>query len=343
MFLNKIIGLFSKDIAIDLGTANIVICIRDRGIVVNEPSVVAVQEDRFGKRKVLAVGQEAKQMLGKTPPNIKAIRPIQGGVISDFEITEIMIKHFINKIHNRKSFIKPRVIICVPFGVTPVERNAVKDSAINAGAREVILIEEPMAAAIGTGIPVSEPQGYVIVDIGAGTTEVAVTSLGGLVICKASRAAGDKFDEAITNYVRQNYNLFIGEKAAEQIKIEIGTAVKLDEMLKIKVKGRDNAGFLSTIELNSESVRLAISELLKEIVLVIKNVLETIPPDLAADAVDNGVILTGGGSLIRGIDTYISNAIKLPVRISDSPLLSVAYGTNEVINNPKLLKIIFNE
>ncbi|MFA7090902.1 MAG: rod shape-determining protein [Arcobacteraceae bacterium] len=343
MFLNKIIGLISKDIAIDLGTANIVICIKDKGIVVNEPSVVAVQEDRFGKRKILAVGQEAKQMLGKTPPNIKAVRPIQGGVISDFEITEIIIKHFINKIHNRKSFIKPRVIICVPFGVTPVERNAVRDSAINAGAREVILIEEPMAAAIGTGIPVSDPQGYIIVDIGAGTTEVAVTSLGGLVICKASRAAGDKFDEAITNYVRHNYNLYIGEKTAEQIKIEIGSAIKLGEELKIKVNGRDNSGFLTTIELGSEGVRFAIDELLKEIILVIKNVLETIPPDLAADAVDNGIILTGGGSLIRGLDTYIANTIKLPVKLSNEPLLAVAYGMNEVINNAKLLKIIFNE
>jgi len=343
MFLNKIIGLFSKDIAMDLGTANIVICIKDKGIVVNEPAVVAVQEDRYGKRKILAVGQEAKQMLGKTPPNIKAVKPIQGGVISDFEITEIMIKHFINKIHNRKSFIKPRVIICVPYGVTPVERNAVKDSAINAGARDVILIEEPMAAAIGTGIPVSDPEGHLIVDIGAGTTEVAVTSLGGLVICRASRAAGDKFDEAIINYVRQNYNLYIGEKTAEEIKIEIGSAIKLDKELKIKVKGRDNAGFLSTIELSSESVRMAMGELFKEIVTVIKNVLENIPPDLAADAVDNGVILTGGGSLIRGLDTYISNAIKLPVKVSQDPLLAVAYGTNEVINNTKLLKIIFNE
>lgn len=343
MFLDKIIGLFSKDIAMDLGTANIVICIKDKGIVVNEPAVVAVQIDRFGKRKVLAIGEEAKLMLGKTPPNIKAIKPVQGGVISDFEITEIMIKHFINKIHNRKSFIKPRVIICVPFGVTPVERNAVKESAMNAGAREVILIEEPMAAAIGTGIPVSDPQGYVIVDIGAGTTEVAVTSLGGLVICRASRAAGDKFDEAITNYVRQNFNLYIGERTAEQIKIEIGTAVKLDQDLTMKVNGRDNAGFLSAIELNSESVRIAIDELLKEIVLVIKNVLEIIPPDLAADAVDNGIILTGGGSLIRGLDTYISEAVKLPVRVSKDPLLAVAYGSNEVINNPQLLKIVFNE
>lgn len=343
MFLDKIIGLFSKDIAMDLGTANIVICIKDKGIVVNEPSVVAVKVDCFGKRRVLAIGQEAKQMLGKTPPNIKAIKPVQGGVISDFEITELMIKHFINKIHNRKSFIKPRVIICVPYGVTPVERNAVKESAMNAGAREVILIEEPMAAAIGTGIPVSDPQGHVIVDIGAGTTEVAVTSLGGLVICRASRAAGDKFDEAITNYVRQNYNLYIGERTAEQIKIEIGTAVKLEKDLTMQINGRDNAGFLTAIELNSESVRIAIDELLKEIVLVIKNVLEIIPPDLAADAVDNGIILTGGGSLIRGLDTYISEAVKLPVKLSNEPLLAVAYGSNEVINNPKLLKIVFNE
>jgi rod shape-determining protein MreB len=235
------------------------------------------------------------------------------------------------------------VIICVPYGVTPVERNAVKESAMNAGAREVILIEEPMAAAIGTGIPVSDPQGHVIVDIGAGTTEVAVTSLGGLVICRASRAAGDKFDEAITNYVRQNYNLYIGERAAEQIKMEIGTAIKLDKDLTMQINGRDNAGFLTAIELNSESVRIAIDELLKEIVLVIKNVLEIIPPDLAADAVDNGIILTGGGSLIRGLDIYISEAVKLPVKLSDEPLLAVAYGSNEVINNPKLLKIVFNE
>jgi rod shape-determining protein MreB len=200
-----------------------------------------------------------------------------------------------------------------------------------------------MAAAIGTGIPVSDPEGHLIVDIGAGTTEVAVTSLGGLVICKTSRAAGDKFDESIMNYVRQNYNLYIGQKAAEQIKIDIGTAVKLEQELKMKVKGRDNAGFLSTIELSSESVRMAMNELFKEIVMVIKNVLENIPPDLAADAVDNGVILTGGGSLIRGLDTYIANAIKLPVKVSNDPLLAVAYGTNEVINNTKLLKIIFNE
>jgi rod shape-determining protein MreB len=343
MFLNRFIGLFSKDIAMDLGTANVVVSIKDRSIVINEPSVVAIQIDKYGHRKVLAIGQEAKQMLGKTPPNIQALRPIKDGVISDFEITQLMIKHFINKVHKRNSFIKPRIVICVPHGVTPVERNAVKESAINAGAREVILVEEPMAAAIGTGIPVSDPQGHIIVDIGAGTTEVAVTSLGGLVICKASRSAGDKFDEAIINFVRQNYNLHIGQKTAEQIKIDIGTAVRLEEELKIKVKGRDNAGFLSTIELNSESIRHALKESLKEIVTIIKNVLENVPPDLAADAVDNGVVLTGGGSLIRGMPEYIASHVKLPVKLSKDPLLAVAYGTNEVIRNDKLLKMIFNE
>jgi rod shape-determining protein MreB len=343
MFLNKFIGLFSKDIAMDLGTANVIVSVKDRSIIINEPSVVAIQIDKYGHRKVLAIGQEAKQMLGKTPPNIQALRPIKDGVISDFEITQLMIKHFISKVHKRNSFIKPRIVICVPHGVTPVERNAVKESAINAGAREVILVEEPMAAAIGTGIPVSDPQGHIIVDIGAGTTEVAVTSLGGLVICKASRSAGDKFDEAIINFVRQNYNLHIGQKTAEQIKIDIGTAVRLEEELKIKVKGRDNAGLLSTIELNSESIRHALKESLKEIVMVIKNVLENVPPDLAADAVDNGVVLTGGGSLIRGMDEYLSSHVKLPVTLSKDPLLAVAYGTNEVIRNDKLLKMIFNE
>ncbi|RXJ54455.1 rod shape-determining protein [Candidatus Marinarcus aquaticus] len=343
MILNKIIGLFSKDIAMDLGTANIIVSVKDSGIVINEPTVLAIQEDRYGKSRVLAVGQEAKQMLGKTPAHIRAIRPVQDGVIADFEATEMMIKYFINKVHNRKSFLKPRVVICVPYGVTQVERNAVKDSAFNAGAREVILVEEPMAAAIGTGIPVGNPEGHIVVDIGAGTTEVAVTSLGGLVLCKATTSAGDKFDQAIINYVKQNYNLYIGEKTAEHIKIEIGAAVKLENELKIQVKGRDNSGLLSTIELGSEGVRSAIKEPLKDIINVIKNVLENMPPDLAADAVDNGVILTGGGSLIRGLDEYISSIIKLPVRVSKEPLLAVAYGTSEVINDNDLLKLIFNE
>lgn len=343
MFLNKFIGFFSKDVAMDLGTANIIVSVKDRGIVINEPTVLAIQDDKYGKSRILAVGQEAKQMLGKTPKNIRAIRPVRDGVIADFEATEMMIQYCIHKVHNRRSFLKPRVVICVPYGVTQVERNAVKDSAFNAGAREVILIEEPMAAAIGTGIPVGNPQGHIIVDIGAGTTEVAVTSLGGLVLCKATVSAGDKFDHAIINHVKQNYNLHIGEKTAEQIKIDIGSAVKLENELQTKVKGRDNFGLLSTIELGSEGVRIAIKEPLKEIISVIKSVLENIPPDLAADAVDNGVILTGGGALLRGLDEYISSMIKLPVKVSKEPLLAVAQGTSEVINDPHLLKLIFNE
>lgn len=342
MLFNKIVGFFSKDIAMDLGTANIIVSVKDRGIMINEPTVLAIQDNRHGQSKVLAVGQEAKQMLGKTPDNIRAIRPVQDGVIADFEATELMIQYCIHKVHNRRSFLKPRVVICVPYGVTQVERNAVKDSAYNAGAREVILIEEPMAAAIGTGIPVGNPEGHIIVDIGAGTTEVAVTSLGGLVECNTTTAAGDKFDYAIMDHVKQNYNLHIGEKTAEHIKIEIGTAIKLDKELTIQVKGRNNSGLLSTIELGSEGVRAAIKEPLKEIIKVIKSVLENTPPDLAADAVDNGVILTGGGSLIRGIDEYIASIIKLPVKVSKEPLLAVAHGTSEVINDRQLLKVIFN-
>ena len=342
MFLDKLIGLFSNDMAIDLGTANTIVSVKGKGIIINEPSVVAVQSDRHGKDRILAVGQEAKQMIGKTPLNIQAVRPMQDGVIADFEMTERMIRYFIEKAHSRKSFIRPRIIICIPYGITQVEKKAVEESAMSAGAREVFLVEEPMAAAIGAGIPVSDPDGYVVVDIGGGTTEIGVTSLGGLVLCKSIKVAGDKFDKSIIEHVRQNYNLFIGERTAENIKIEIGTAVKLDTELKMKVKGRDNSGLLSTIELGSEGVRIAIKEPLKEIVSAIKSVLENMPPDLASDIVDNGVIITGGGALIRGLDTYLSDIIKLPVRIADEPLLSVAYGTSQVLDEPELLKLITN-
>ena len=342
MFLDKLIGLFSSDMAIDLGTANTIVSVRGKGIIINEPSVVAVQSDKQGKDKILAVGQEAKQMIGKTPLNIQAVRPMQDGVIADFEMTERMIRYFIEKAHSRKSFIRPRIIICIPYGITQVEKKAVEESAMSAGAREVYLVEEPMAAAIGAGIPVSDPSGYVVVDIGGGTTEIGVTSLGGLVLCKSIKVAGDKFDKSIIEYVRQNYNLFIGERTAENIKIEIGTAIKLDSELKMKVKGRDNSGLLSTIELGSEGVRIAIKEPLKEIVSAIKSVLENMPPDLASDIVDNGVIITGGGALIRGLDIYLSDIIKLPVKIADEPLLSVAYGTSQVLDEPELLKLITN-
>lgn len=258
-------------------------------------------------------------------------------------MTERMIRYFIEKAHSRKSFIRPRIIICIPFGITQVEKKAVKESAISAGAREVFLVEEPMAAAIGAGIPVSDPSGYVVVDIGGGTTEIGVTSLGGLVLCKSIKVAGDRFDKAIMDYVRQNYNLYIGERTAESIKIEIGTAIKLEKELKIKVKGRDNSGLLSTIELGSEGVRTAIKEPLKEIVSAVKSVLEDMPPDLASDIVDNGVILTGGGALIKGLDTYLADIIKLPVKVADEPLLAVAYGTSNVLNQSELLKLITNE
>jgi rod shape-determining protein MreB len=342
VFLDKLIGLFSNDMAIDLGTANTIVSVKGKGIIINEPSVVAVQSDRNGKDRILAVGQEAKQMIGKTPLNIHAVRPMQDGVIADFEMTERMIRYFIEKAHSRKSFIRPRIIICIPYGITQVEKKAVEESAMSAGAREVFLVEEPMAAAIGAGIPVSDPDGYVIVDIGGGTTEIGVTSLGGLVLCKSIKVAGDKFDKSIIEHVRQNFNLFIGERTAENIKIEIGTAIKLETELKMKVKGRDNSGLLSTIELGSEGVRIAIKEPLKEIVSAIKSVLENMPPDLASDIVDNGVIITGGGALIRGLDTYLSEIIKLPVRVADEPLLSVAYGTSQVLDEAELLKLITN-
>ncbi|CAM3824224.1 rod shape-determining protein [Arcobacter cloacae] len=342
MFLDKLIGLFSNDMAIDLGTANTIVSVRGKGIIINEPSVVAVQSDKNGRDRILAVGQEAKQMIGKTPLNIQAVRPMQDGVIADFEMTERMIRYFIEKAHSRKSFVRPRIIICIPYGITQVEKKAVEESAMSAGAREVFLVEEPMAAAIGAGIPVSDPDGYVVVDIGGGTTEIGVTSLGGLVLCKSIKVAGDKFDKSIIEHVRQNYNLFIGERTAETIKIEIGTAIKLDTELKMKVKGRDNSGLLSTIELGSEGVRVAIKEPLKEIVSAIKSVLENMPPDLASDIVDNGVIITGGGALIRGLDTYLSDIIKLPVKVANEPLLSVAYGTSQVLDEPELLKLITN-
>ena len=343
MFLDKLIGFFSSDMAIDLGTANTIVSVKGKGIIINEPSVVAVQHDKYGKDKILAVGIEAKQMIGKTPLNIQAVRPMRDGVIADFEMTERMIRYFIERAHARKSFIRPRIIICIPYGITQVERKAVKESALSAGAREVFLVEEPMAAAIGAGIPVSDPSGYVVVDIGGGTTEIGVTSLGGLVLSKSIKIAGDRFDKAIIDYVRQNYNLYIGERTAETIKIEVGTAIKLGQEMKIKVKGRDNSGLLSTIELGSEGVRTAIKEPLREVVSAVRNVLEDMPPDLAGDVVDNGVTLTGGGALIRGLDTYLADIIKLPVKVAEEPLLAVAFGTSKVLDEEALLKLISNE
>ena len=344
MFLDKLIGFFSNDLAIDLGTANTIVSIKGKGIVINEPSVVAVQSDRYGKQKILAVGQEAKDMIGKTPGNITAIRPMRDGVIADFDITEKMIRYFIEKVHNRQAFIRPRIVICVPYGLTQVERKAVRESAMSAGAREVYLVDEPMAAAIGVGLPVKEPQGNVVVDIGGGTTEIGVTSLGGLVISKSIRVAGDKLDNDIVNYVRKKYNLLIGERTAEEIKMQIGSAIKLDVPLSMTIKGRDQInGLLTTIEFTSEEMRDAIKDSLKVILDAVKLVLELMPPDLAGDVVENGIVLTGGGALLKGLDKYISEAVKLPVFVADEPLLAVVRGTSVVLEELDLLQQISYE
>ena len=345
MILDQLIGFFSSDMGIDLGTANTLVLVIDMGIVINEPSVVAVERERYGsKAKILAVGKEAKDMVGKTPGNIEAIRPMKDGVIADFDMTEKMIRYFIEKTHRRKSFLRPRIIISVPYGLTQVERKAVRESALSAGAREVFLIEEPMAAAIGASLPIQEPKGNLVVDIGGGTTEIGVISLGGLVISKSIRTAGDKLDMSIVNYVKEKYNLIIGERTGEEIKITIGSAIQLPKELSMVVKGRDQvSGLLSRIELTSEDVREAMREYLKEIADALKMVLEMMPPDLASDIVENGVVLTGGGALIRGLDKYLSEIVRLPVYIADEPLLAVAKGTGKALEEISLLQQLTNE
>ncbi|EHP7818909.1 TPA: rod shape-determining protein [Campylobacter jejuni] len=345
MILDQLMGFFSSDMGIDLGTANTLVLVKDKGIVINEPSVVAVERERYGsKAKILAVGKEAKDMVGKTPGNIEAIRPMKDGVIADFDMTEKMIRYFIEKTHRRKSFLRPRIIISVPYGLTQVERKAVRESALSAGAREVFLIEEPMAAAIGASLPIQEPKGNLVVDIGGGTTEIGVISLGGLVISKSIRTAGDKLDMSIVNYVKEKYNLIIGERTGEEIKITIGSAIQLPKELSMVVKGRDQvSGLLSRIELTSEDVREAMREYLKEIADALKMVLEMMPPDLASDIVENGVVLTGGGALIRGFDKYLSEIVRLPVYIADEPLLAVAKGTGKALEEISLLQQLTNE
>jgi rod shape-determining protein MreB len=338
--LSKFLGIFSNDLAIDLGTANTLVSIKGKGIVINEPSVVAIKEGKH-KNKVLAVGKEAKEMIGKTPKDIIAIRPMKNGVIADFDVTEEMIRYFIRKVHNRKSLIRPRIVICVPYGLTQVERKAVKESAMSAGAREVFLIEEPMAAAIGAGLPVRDPQGSMVIDIGGGTTEIGVISLGGLVVSKSIRVAGDKFDRAIVDYINKKYNLIIGERTAEEIKIEIGSAIKLEEDLKMKVKGKNRiSGLLETIDITSDDIREALKEPVKEIGEALKDVLEKTPPDLSGDIVENGIVLTGGGALLRGLDKYLSNLVSLPVYIAEEPLLAVARGTGKALEQIDLLSSI---
>lgn len=342
MIFNKLIGLFSNDLSIDLGTANTIVIAKGRGIIINEPSVVAVKTEKHGQHRILAVGHDAKEMVGKTPGNIRAIRPMRDGVIADFDMTEKMIRKFIEKAHGRSSLISPRIIICVPYGLTQVERKAVRESALSAGAREVFLIEEPMAAAIGAGVDIREPQGHLVVDIGGGTTEVGVVSLGGLVLSKSIRTAGDKIDQGIINYVRKKYNLLIGERVAEDIKINIGTAVTLDEELTMVINGRDQVeGLLSSVELTSEDAREAMKEPLKEIAEALRDVLEKMPPDLAGDIVNHGIILTGGGALIRQLDKYLSDLVKIPVFVADEPLLAVARGTGRALEEIDLLQELF--
>ena len=338
MFLDPILGWFSNDLAIDLGTANTLVYVKGKGIVLSEPSVVAVRKNDRDRSRVLAVGREAKMMLGRTPGNIVAIRPMKDGVIADFEITEAMLRHFIRKVHNRRSLIRPRIIVCVPSGITPVEKRAVRESAESAGAREVYLIEEPMAAAIGAGLPITEPICNMVVDIGGGTSEVAVISLAGIVYSKSVRVGGDKMDEAILQYIKRTYNLLIGERTAEIIKTTIGNAFP-GEVESMDVKGRDLvSGIPKIINISSDEVRLAIQEQIDSIVAAVKTALEQTPPELAADIVDRGIYLTGGVALLKGLDDLLKQETGLPIKIADDPLTTVVLGSGRALDNLNILK-----
>jgi rod shape-determining protein MreB len=337
--LDWFFGLFSNDLAIDLGTANTLIYVRGQGIVLSEPSVVAVQKDSNGTKRVLAVGKEAKEMLGRTPGSIVAIRPMKDGVIADFEITEAMLRHFLHKVHNRKALVHPRIMICVPYGITEVEKRAVRESAESAGAREIYLIEEPMAAAIGAGLPITEPSGNMVVDIGGGTTEVAVISLAGIVYSKSVRVAGDKMDEAIISYMKRKYNLLIGERTAELIKVTIGNAYPADDVEVMEVKGRDQlAGVPKTMEVNSDEIREALAEPVNAIVEAVRVALERTPPELAADIVDKGIVLTGGGALLKNLDVLLREETGLPVMVAEDPLSCVVLGSGKALEELDTLK-----
>ncbi|PIV82231.1 MAG: rod shape-determining protein [Nitrospirae bacterium CG17_big_fil_post_rev_8_21_14_2_50_50_9] len=328
----------SSDLAIDLGTANTLVFVKGKGIVLNEPSVVAIQKDTG---KVLKVGKEAKIMVGRTPGNIMAIRPMKDGVIADFKYTEAMLRYFIQKVHNRKSLIRPRIIISVPSGVTQVERRAVRDSAQSAGAREVYLIEEPMAAAIGAGLPITEASGNMVIDIGGGTTDIAIISLAGIVYSKSVRTGGNKMDEAIIQAIKKKYNLLVGERTAEEIKIEIGSAYPMNENKQIEVKGRDLvSGIPKTIVINEEEIRDALDEVVSQIVEGVKAALENTPPELSADIVDKGIVLAGGGALLRGLDILLREETSLPITIADDPLSTIVLGAGQVLNELELLRQI---
>ena len=341
MILSPIFGWLSNDLAIDLGTANTLVYVRGNGIVLDEPSVVAVRRNGRGGNKVLAVGQEAKMMLGRTPGHIEAIRPMKDGVIADFEVAEAMLRYFIKKANNRRTLIRPRVIACVPSGITQVEKRAVRESAESAGAREVFLIEEPMAAAIGAGLPITEPTSNMVVDIGGGTTEVAVISLAGIVYSKSVRVGGDKMDEAILQYIKSKYNLLIGERSAEQIKTTVGNAYRAEKAEHMQIKGRDLAtGIPKIIGIDSDEVRQAIIEQIKTIVETVKSALEQTPPELAADIVDNGIVITGGVALLKGLDKLLREETGLPITITEDPLTTVVLGSGKALDEIDTLREI---
>ncbi len=343
--LGKLLGMLSADMAIDLGTANTLVYVKGRGIVLNEPSVVAIAQYK-GRKQVLAVGDEAKMMLGRTPGNITAIRPLRDGVIADFEVAEEMIKHFIRKVHKRRSLASPQMIICVPSGSTPVERRAIRESAESAGARKVWLIEEPMAAAIGAGLPVTEPTGSMVVDIGGGTTEVGVLSLGGIVYARSVRVGGDKMDEAIIGYLRRNHNLLVGEGSAERIKKEIGSACPPEDGdgRVIAIKGRDLMhGVPKELVITERQIAESIAEPVIAIIEAVKVALEHTEPELAADIVDKGIVLTGGGALLGNLDLVLRHSTGLPVSIADDPLSCVALGAGRCLEEMKALEAVLFE
>lgn len=328
--------MFTRDMGIDLGTANTLVFVKGRGIVLQEPSVVAIDRDT---KAAMSVGLEAKQMIGRTPGNIIAVRPMKDGVIADFDITSTMLKYFMNKANPRRTPFRSRVVISVPSGVTGVERRAVQDAALQAGAREAYIIEEPMAAAIGAGLPVAEPTGSMVVDIGGGTTEVAIISLGGLVTCRSIRVAGDEMDEACVQYIKRTYNMLIGERTGEEIKISIGSAYPTGEEEFLDVRGRDLVtGLPRTLRISSEEVRKALAEPVAAIIEAIKVTLENTPPELAADIMDRGIVMTGGGSLLKGLDVLVSKETGMPVHVSDEPLLCVVRGTGKVLDELGILK-----
>lgn len=336
MAMNQIYNMFSSDLAVDLGTANTLIYVKGRGVVSSEPSVVAINRDT---KEILAIGQEAKNMLGRTPANIIAVRPMKDGVIADYDTTEKMIRYFILKVHNRRTLVRPRMVICIPSGVTQVEKRAVKDSAIQAGAREVFLIEEPMAAAIGAGLPIQEPSGNMVVDIGGGTTEVAVISLSGIVYANSVRVGGDEMDECIVGYIKRQYNLLVGTATAEDLKIKLGSAFPLENEIKTEIKGRDLVtGIPKTIEISDAEIREALKDAIYKIVDAVRIALEQTPPELSADIVDRGIVLTGGGALLKNLDKRLTHETGLPIIVSDDPLKAVALGSGKVLDDLELLK-----